>query len=893
MTNATPPARADALLQGTLPPGLKGLTIRADLNLEFADMIRARGERAAARWYWKEAVGLTLHYGVRRGVGALTKRDGRGWEMMTTALSDLRFGLRMLLKTPGLSLVAVLTIALGVGLTTHTYSTVYGSIIRGLPVPGADRLMHVYEDDTRRGIEQGGTPIRDYLDLRERQTSYEDLAGFFQTTVNLAGDDAPPERFPGLRVSARALDLVGIQPMLGRSFRDGEDGPDASPVAVLSYQLWQSRFAGNPGIIGRFIRANGESTEIVGVMPEGFEFPFDSQIWLPYHLDPNPLDRRSSWVDVVGRLREGVSQEAASAELAAISAELARTFPDDNEGIVLGQQPFDERYMPAQIAAVFFLMLAATFGVLLIACANVANLLLARASMRTREVAIRTAMGASRARVIRQLMAEALVLAVIGGALGVGLAYIGIDAFNASIAGIRKPYWIDIGIDGTALTFALGVTLLASVAAGTIPALRASGFGVGEILKDANRGSSSLRLGRFGTSLVIGEIAVSCGLLIAAGLMIKSISNLRNTDLGFEPASVLVGRVGLVEADYPERGDRAPFFERLQARLASEPGVESVALANSTPALGANRWSMGVEGESYPADIDYPIVNGNVVTAGFFETVGVRPVLGRAFTQTEVWDESDPVAIVNESFVRRLLDGRNPIGQRVRIGRADSEWPYARIVGVVPDMYVGGGVGGIGDDQIAREQLYLTPATVDVGFMTVLLRTSGPPAALAPTLRRVVSELDPNLPVYDLAPMSEAIQQSTWAFGLFGSLFTIFGVAALFMAAVGLYGVMAFSVSQRKREMGVRMALGAGPDAILRMVLRRGAVQLAIGTGIGLVLGYGMSKPLAFVTYGVDAFDPVVYVAIVGTLGAAGLVACILPARRATRTDPVEAMRLE
>jgi predicted permease len=809
---------------------------------------------------------------------------------MATLVADLRYGMRMLLKTPGLSLVAVLTIALGVGLTTHTYSALDGTVLRGVPVPDNDRLVLVDERIPRLGIEQNSTPLHDFLDLQERQAVFEGVAAYYHNSLNMAGEEAPPERVRGVRMSANALELLGVPPFLGRVFRPGEDAPDAPQRIVLSYTLWKNRFDADAGILGRTIRVNGESTEVVGVMPEGFAFPFMEAAWMPYHFDAATTARRSAFLDVFARRKPGVTAEAVDGELARISRDIEAIHPESNDDVHLWSAPFSERYMPPQITAVMFLMLAATFGVLLIACANVANLLLARTSVRGREVAIRTALGASRLRIMRQLLAEALALALVGGALGVVIAWLGIEALSASIVNIQKPYWIDTRMDAPALWFALAVTLLATVAAGTVPALRASGGKVGDTLRDEAR-SASRRLGRLTSVLVVGEIMVSCGLLIASGVMIRSIVNLRNVDLGFDPTHVMMGEVVLQSADYGTRGERTNFFRTLQERLEAEPGVRHAALATALPALGASTWWLRVDGESYPTERDVPQTNGGVVTRGFFETMGMRFVQGRDFESAEVWDLSDPVAVVNESFVRRYLPRRDAIGARVHLGLNADTGPWIRIVGVVPDAHVGGGVGGIGDDLRPTEYMWVTPATFDVSSMVAVARTAGEPAALTGRLRSIVTAMDGDQPVSDLGTMSEAIESSTWAFGLFGSLFTIFGFAALFLAAVGLYGVMAFSVAQRRQEIGVRMALGAAAATILRMVLREGAGRLALGTGLGLVLGYVLVKPMSIVTYGVKVTDPFLLLFILATLGSAGLLACILPARSATRADPVEAMR--
>jgi predicted permease len=549
--------------------------------------------------------------------------------------------------------------------------------------------------------------------------------------------------------------------------------------------------------------------------------------------------------------------------------------------------------MPREIQDVLWVMLAATFGVLLIACANVANLLMARASVRSREIAVRTALGAGRWRVVRQLLMESLALAVLGGGVGLGIAWLGLEAYNAAIADIYKPYWIHFRLDVPVLAFSVGVTALAAVVAGVFPALRASGIRIGEALKDEGRGSSSLRLGRLSSMLVVSEIAVSCALLVGAGFMIQSVVNLNSVELGFETEGVMTGRVGLFDTDYPDAESREQFFTRLRERLEEEPGVVSAALGTTLPGLGGPRYFISVGGATYATDRDHPAVTTTVVSRDYFETFGVQLAQGRDFTTIETQGEGDPVVIVNQSFADRHLAGTPVIGEQVRLGLSDSTRPWRRVIGVVPDMHIGGNVGGIGDDKVPPERMFLPQGALDVSFMSLAVRTSGDPLELGPAIRSLVVELDPNLPVYELLPLEQAMSDATWAFGLFGSLFTIFGAAALFLAAVGLYGVMAFSVSQRRREMGVRMALGAEPPAIVRLVLGKGVRQLAVGMVLGVALGALLSWGMEYILYGVQTDDLVVYASIVATLSVAGLLACLLPAHAATRTDPVTAIRAE
>ncbi len=895
----TPPALADALLRRCLPAGILGLSIIGDLHQEF-DGLRASGARSSPGlwyWYWRAAVGLAVRYSVTRTVGTMT--SARPWRpkggSLTSALrTDLRFSLRMLKKTPLLSLTAIITVAVGVGLTTQTFSAVYGGILRGLPVPGRERLMALDQNRLEMDIESMEMSIHDFRDLRELQTSFEDVAAFYQGTVNLAGDGGLPERFAGAYVSANALSHLGVPPLLGRGFLQGEDESDASPVVVLSHHLWQNRFGGDAHVVGQTIRVNGEATEIVGVMPEGFRFPFNEDLWLTHRMDLATLPRGGGEdLDVFGRLREGVSVEAARAELGAIAASLAARFPETNRGVGMGVQPYGLRFMPPRIRAVMWAMLISTFGVLLIACANVANLLLARASTRTREVAIRTALGASRSRVVRQLMMESAVLAVIGGALGLGLSAWGLRVYNGFAAGINRPYWIDPEMDLPVLLFSLGATAVASIIAGMAPALRASGVRVGEVLKDQGRGCSSLRMGRFSTALVVTEIALSAAILVGAGFMIRSVINVGRVDLGFDPSGVLTGRISLFQGEYPDHESRDQFFTLLKERVEAEPGVVSAALGTHLPGLGSFTYYVAVEGEPYVNDGDYPAVAATIVSEGYFRTFNVDPVRGRDFSRLETQFGGEPVVIVNQSFVDKYLADGEPLGRRVRWGVSGSTQPWMTVVGVVSDMHVGGGVGGLGDDRLSPERIYIPKGLYDHRGFALAVRTLGPPEAMAHRMRGIVTELDGNLPVYDLGSHDLSLRQATWAFKLFGVQFSVFGGLALFLAAVGLYGVMAFSVNQRRREMGVRMALGAERTVILRLVLTRGGRQLMVGIAVGLLVGAGFGGPMRYVLYGVEIGDPLVYLTIVATLGLAGCVACILPARAAVRADPVEAMRID
>jgi len=904
-TPASPPPRADAFLTAALPVGLVGSTIIGDLHQEFAEIEGRRGVLIARAWYWLQTLELAARYTWRslRGVetpyqrlltphSTLPRSEGRE-EIMTTLIGDLRYGARLLFKNPTLSLVSIFTMALGIGLTVFTFSMVYGTVMRGLPIPDDERLVSVHTDNPERNVRQTAPSYADLLDYRELSTAFEFLGGVNWATVNLASDEDAPERYQGASVTADVLANLGVPPLLGRVFVEGEDDLDSPPLMVLSHHVWRQRFESSPDIVGRSVRANGTQTEIIGVMPEGFRFPFDHDLWINMRLDPDALPRRSLLVSPVGRVKPGISFLAATAELRAITARAEATEPDEPGGYRPLVMLFEHNSMPPQITAIMWLMLAAVFGVLLIACANVANLLLARAALRSREVAVRTALGASRFRVVRQLLAETAILATVGGTIGLVAAKFSITAWAASIADIQKPYWIDIRLDLPSILFAVAVVACTAFFAGTIPALRATGRGMASVLQDEGRSGTSFRLGRLSSALVIGEVAISCALLIAAGLMIKSIVSVNAIELGFRSDDIVSGRVGLFATDYPERANREQFFADLVERLREAPGVRSAAMMTSLPGIDAATWPVGIEGESYETDGDYPFVTGAVIGTEFFSTFDVEMLRGREFNVSEMGAGADPVVVVNDSFKRKYFADGPAIGERIRIGRSGTENPYMQVVGVVPDLHVTGGVGGIGSDSLPPEQIYVSQGIFDVRFLMFAVRSELGVEETVRGMRAVVAELDPNLPVYDVRTVPQALDEHTWAFSLFGELFSVMGFAALFLAAVGLYGVMAFSVTSRQRELGVRMALGAGGNDVLSLILRKGAIQLGIGMAIGLGLGALMARPMRFVTYGVEASDPTVYAAIIVTLAATGLIATLVPARRAARVDPATALRNE
>ncbi len=807
---------------------------------------------------------------------------------MSGFLQDLRYAGRMLFKHPGVSVMAVSALALGIGVTATMFSIVYAALLRGLPFEGGDRIVMVMEANPSRGVNRSSVPLHDYVDFSEQQSSFESLAAYYQGTVNVRWSDRP-ERFDGAFITPGSFATLGVQPAIGREFREDEAAPGAPLRVILSWHLWQDRFAGAPDAVGQVLKVNGESAEIVGVMPDGFLFPERQDIWVLLRMDDLALPRREGqWVQVYGRLREGVPVDRAATELAGIAQRLAAGYPETNEGVTAIVVPFQETAIGEDARGLLMTMLAVVSLVLLIACANVANLLLARAAVRIKEVGIRTAMGASRWRVVSQMVAEALALAAIGGLVGAGLAWVGIGLFARAVEGTNPPFWMIFRLDGPILLFILAISIAAAFVAGGIPALKASRMDVSAILKDESRGTSSLRIGRLSKVLVVGEIAMSMGLLVAAGLMTKSITTLRDFDFGFDTEQVFTARLGLFESEFPDVAGRRRFYEELTTRLAEIPEATSVSLATALPGAGSGSTQLAIEGEAYTEDRDYPRARVALAGPRYFETVGSRVTAGRDFAPDDDADAM-PVAIVNESFARRHFTGGSPLGRRIRQGTSASTEPWLTVVGVVPDLWM----QGVGNPEEQPDGFYVPVAQSDARFMSILARGPADPMSLTDAVRDAVASVHADTPIYFVDTLAGRVAENTWVYNVFGALFMVFGGVALFLASIGLYGVMAFSVSRRTPEVGIRMALGAESGQVLSLILRQGLVQVAVGVVLGLGLAVVVSRALALVLFQVGAGDPGVFAIVAAVLLLTGLAASTVPALRATRVDPLVALRSE
>ncbi|MDA0313048.1 MAG: ABC transporter permease [Gemmatimonadetes bacterium] len=807
---------------------------------------------------------------------------------MDTIFSDIRYAVRGLIKNPSVSIVAVVALALGIGFTTVMFSIVYGALYRGLPFEGAEAIMHLERANPTQGIESMEVTIHDYRDWQERQRSFTHLAAFYQGTVNIRGTERP-DRYDGGFMTANSFEVIGVQPILGRGFREEDEQPGSPQVALLGYRVWQERYGGSPDVLGQGVTINGELGQIIGVMPEGFEFPVLEEVWVPLRLDHVALERGAGQsVEVFGDIKEDVSLDQAMTEFAGIAAQLASEYPETNEGVTANIKPYTEEYIGDAERGILLSMLFTVVMVLIIACANVANLLLARASGRSRDLAIQTAMGASRARVMSQMIMEAGVLAAVGAALGTGVAWIGISMFDRAISSTDPPFWLDFTLDGPILLFVVAIAGLSALVAGGIPALKASGADVNSVLKDESRGSSGMRIGRITRVLVIGEIAMSMALLVASGLMVKGVVKLNNEDYGFPTENVFTARVGVFPERFPDEASRLRFWEDVEQRVAQLPGVLAAGMTSNLPGTGSNGSRFTIDGVSYEADRDLPTARFAAVTPGFAETFEFEALQGRWLESTDN-AEAPQIAVINQSFVDRYFPDGQAIGRSIRFGGVESDDPWKEIVGVVPNHRMEG-LGNPGETEVNAPGFYIPLAQYDLRFVSIAARVDSDPLLLSSPVRDAVAAADADTPIYFVETLDASLAKNMWFYRIFGNLFMAFGLAALFMASVGLYGVMSFSVSSRVSEMGVRMALGAQASQVTGLIIKQGLGQIAVGLLIGSGLAVLVARGLTLLLYQVEPWDPATFAIVLVLLLTTGVGACAIPAMRATRVDPMTAL---
>lgn len=813
---------------------------------------------------------------------------------MKTLWWELINAVRGLRRTPGFTVLVIVILGLGLGTTLYMFTIVKAYMLTPLPYPQAERIMHLERANPLHGSDGMEVTQHDFVEWRRVQHSFEDLAAFYTGTVNLsesASADGLPERFNGAFITPNAFDVIQEKAYIGRTFQPRDAVPGAPPVVVLGNEVWLNRYNGDPGILGKEIRVNGTPTTVVGVMPAGFSFPLTQEVWVPLQIDLTKFARgEGTTLEVYGRLKSGVTLEQARAEFANIAAALVRRY-EENENITAVVKPFQDEYVPVEARILFSAMFVAVILVLLIACANVANLILARTAARQKDIAVRSALGASRWRILVHVLIESVVLASLGAVIAWFLASAGLELTDRALTAAdfsEDPFWTQFKLDGRVLLFAAFAAIVSGVIAGLAPALRASRTDVNEHLKEGSQGSgvSASRLSRI---LVTAEIALSCILLVSAGLTIKSVVNLDARPLGIENTNLLTGRIGLPEAQYADGASQFRFFEQLTERLEANPGVLGATVAYSYPGLDAWTVLYRTRAMEMPESGQLPQTNYAGVMNNFSEVLGLDLLRGRWFDSRERAD-SESVVIVDRRFAEEVFPDSDPIGQQIQIllGNPDDEDSrWHTIIGVSEATVM---------DELAdreRPSVFVPLVQVPQRFLTVAVHTRGEPLAFSQSLRKIVRGIDPDIPVYWMRTLDEWISAGNLNSRIVPVLFGIFAFIAVVLASAGIYSVLAYSVSQRTREIGMRRALGAADGRILRMIMGRSALQLGIGLGTGLILAVIFAQFLSAILRGVSPFDPATLFGVTFILFIVALLASLIPARRALRVQPQEALRYE
>jgi putative ABC transport system permease protein len=812
---------------------------------------------------------------------------------MRTVWKDVQFAARMLWKNRGVTAVAVVALALGVGANTAVFSVVNAVLLKPLPYKDPGRLVRLSSDSER--IPQMSVSYPDFLDWRAQSTVFERMAAMQPASYNLSGA-GEAERLQGRNVSPEFFSVLGVEPALGRTFGEEENAPGGGRVAVISHGLWQRRFGGDRDILGRALTLNGEPYTVVGVTPQNFLYGVPTDVFVPIGsvVDEMMMMRGNHpGIYVLARMKPGVTPEGALQELKTIAARLEAQYPASNAGNTAALQPLGEFFV-SDVRPSLLVLLASVGLVLLIACANIANLLLARAASRGREIAIRTALGASRLRVMRQLLTESVLLALVGGGVGLLLAMWSVDLLRGMASG-NLPATAVISLDSTVLLFTLGVSLLTGLVFGLAPAVQASRTDLNSSLKEGGRSQTGgAARQRVRSALVVSEVALSLLLLVGAGLLLKSFVRLREAPLGFEPQGVLTMQVSRAvgKGVTPERA--AAYFDDLAMRVRALPGVKAVTYAAGMPQLGAPETTAWVEGRPLPPPDKVPQTVLFVTSPGYLDAMGIRLVRGRYFDGRDT-QGSQRVAVIDEAFARALFPGEDPVGQRLR-GFEEENIRPSEIVGIVEHV----NNYGLNVPEPVQPQLYYPFKQIPEKYLPDILsgvyvaaRTGGEAAALAPAVRRESQAIDPSQPLYQVNTMEQVVADSIATQRLSTTLLGFFAAVALALAGVGIYGVMSYAVSQRRHEIGIRMALGAQPRDVLRMVVGQGMLLAGLGLALGLAGAFALTRVMASLLYGVSATDPLVFLSVPFALAAVALVANLVPARRAMRVDPMVALRYE
>ena len=802
---------------------------------------------------------------------------------MNTFLQDIRYAFRMLLKKPAFTAVALVSIALGIGANTAIFSLVNAVLLRPLPYPDADRLVMVWEDYKEIGFPRNTPAPANYVDWKTQNRTFEDMAAASQGPVNITGD-GEPERVDAYLPTANFFQILGVKPLYGRVYTAEEDQPGSNRVAVMSYWLWHQRYGGDPQIVGKQIVVNDQPLTVIGVMPAQFQFPtVETALWIPPAFTPQTLARRGAhFLNVVGKLKPGVTVKQANADIQAITANIVKTYPGPAQGLQAFVLPMRDQFADT-VSKSLIVLLAAVGCVLLVACANIANLLLARAAARNREIAVRTALGANRGRIVRQLLTESVLMAGIGAVLGIGLAQWSF-VFLKKLVPADMTAFTSVKIDPKVFAFTLALSLITGIAFGLAPALHASRLDLNESLKQAGGRSGIGVQSWLRNSLVIAEVALSLVLLVGAGLMIKTIMTLQGVYSGFSAEQVLTVRTDLPSRKYAELQKRANFYKQVIERVKVLPGVVSVGYTTSVPLV----WRGGTNGFEIEGKQPQPGMDANhrQISPDYFRTMSIPMRAGRTFNEFDGPD-NQLVAIINETMAKQFWPGENPLNAHFKFGEGQ---PWLTVVGIVGD------VKQMGLDVPVKAEMYFPYQQDDQGWCAprnLAVRTTGDPKALAAAVTQAVWSVDKDQSVSNIRTMQEILDQEVSPRSTQMWLMTSFAILALLLASIGIYGVLSFAVAQRIPEIGVRMALGATQGNVLRMIVGQGMLLAAGGVGIGLVAAFLLTRLMSGLLYGVSATDPMTFGVVVAVLASVSLLACFIPARRATKVDPMVALRYE
>ena len=804
---------------------------------------------------------------------------------MGTLLKDLRYGIRSLAKNPAFTAIALITLALGIGANTAIFSVVNAVLLRPLPYDDPARIVWLW--DTQPQLATTPTSLPDFLGWKEQNRSFDRLAAFQGGNMFVDAGDATTDTRVGL-VTPDLFSVFRVSPVLGRTFTDEETLPGRFRVAVLSHSMWQSRFGSDPNVSGRTIQLNGAAYTIIGVMPAGFSYPDRAELWRPLPIDPAKLDPGPHYLNVVGRLKPDITLAQAQADMSTIAARLSQQYKEKNAGHGVRLEPLT-KVVVGDVGLALYVLLGAVGFVLLIACANLANLMLARVGTRQKEIAVRTALGASRIRIVRQLLTESIMLAIVGGGAGLLLAIWAVR-WIVSLSGDTIPRVQEISVDPRVAGFTLLVSVVTGVLFGLAPAIQVSRPDLTDALKESGRSTAGLRRNRLRSALVISEVALSLVLLVGAGLMIRSFAKLNQVDPGFKPDQVMTMGVAFLRTRYPEDEQVAQGFSQILEHAANAPGVLSAGAISDLPLTGSNiSDSFTIEGRPPIPKEAEPSTEYHIVTPRYFESMGIPLLSGRDIAPTDT-RQSPNVVVINDVFARRHFAGENPLGHRLRL--QGQERDPLLIVGVINN------VRNLALDEQPTPEVYVPflqdPLSPNYQrAMTIVARTKSDPGAIAATLRAALTSVDKSLPLYAVKPLSEHLRDSLIRRRFNLVLLSLFGGVALLLAAVGIYGVISYGVTQRTHEMGIRTALGAKPRDVLKLVVRQAMVLALGGVGIGLLASLALTRLMKSLLFNVGVTDPLTFAAIAVLMTLIALLACLIPAQRATKVDPLVALKYE